>query len=173
MLRYFHVSFAHCSLYLFRSSFNFVPSVIVYFSYLISCRITQYHQLRRIGPSYLLLFIFRVYKRSRLLIEGFYFCGLTEASTRNFCFCLRGLLIDGSVLFLRVNRRTPVCLFGFYFSRIAQTACLFSLLSPWVTNRSRWFLNFSSLYALLFFCNFLYSPSSNLLLHLRDLSPHW
>ena len=117
MLRYFHVSFAHCSLYLFRSPFNFLPSVIVYFSYLISCRITQYHQLRRIGPAYLLFFIFRVYKRSRLLI-------------------------DGSVLFLRVNRRTPVCLLGFYFSRIAQTTCLFSLLSPWVTNTSRWFLTF-------------------------------
>ena len=126
MLRYFHVSFAHCSLYLFRSPFNFVPSVIVYFSYLISCRITQYHQLRRIGPAYLLFLSSWVYKRSRLLI-------------------------DGSVLFLRVNRRTPVCLLGFYFSRIAQSACLLSLLSPWVTNKSRWFLNFSSLYALLFF----------------------
>ena len=105
MLPYFHVSFAHCSLYLFRSPFDFLPSVIVYFSYLISRRITQNRQLHRIGPAYLLLFIFRVYKRSRLLIEGFYFCGVNRS-------------FHSLLLFLSswVNER-PACVLNFFCFR--------------------------------------------------------
>ena len=55
----------------------------------------------------------RVYKWFRLFIEGFYFRGLTEG---------------------------PICLLGLIFLSDNRELAFWSLLSPWVNNRSRLFL---------------------------------
>ena len=96
----------------------------------------------------------RVYIRSRLLIEGFYFCGLTEDSTRLLLFFVfffrRSPLVYWRFLFLRVNRSGPICLLRFlFFSDLStEAACLLESFIPVVNNRSRLCFELFSLHEL-------------------------